>query len=390
MANKGVDIPIWPGSGSAINGNTPLALYDTDASYQTDGPNVAIFVAQKLGYPLVDIELQDINIYACFEESIAEYGAQVNQFNIRDNMLDVKGFSSASNFTGKDITPSFGSTIRLSKRYGTESEEGGNVTFKTGSIMLAASQQDYDLQALWGDVEESGNRIEIRRVFNEASPAISRFFDPYVGSGAGSQGMLDGFGWGNYSPGVSFLLMPTYADVLRIQAIEFNDQIRKSAYSFQLRNNRVKIFPVPAKAQKLHFEYILTRDKDNPLKDTDWAASGSAVISDYSNIPYDNVPYRNINSVGKQWIRKYTLASAKELLGIVRGKYNSIPIPNADVSLDGETLRSEATTEKERLITELRENLEATSRRSQLEKQREETENIQNTIARIPLKIYIG
>ena len=103
MANKGVDIPIWPGSGSAINGNTPLALYDTDASYQTDGPNVAIFVAQKLGYPLVDIELQDINIYACFEESIAEYGAQVNQFNIRDNMLDVKGFSSASNFTGKDI-----------------------------------------------------------------------------------------------------------------------------------------------------------------------------------------------------------------------------------------------------------------------------------------------
>jgi hypothetical protein len=256
--------------------------------------------------------------------------------------------------------------------------------------MLAASQQDYDLQALWGDVEENGNRIEIRRVFNEASPAISRFFDPYVGSGAGSQGMLDGFGWGNYSPGVSFLLMPTYADVLRIQAIEFNDQIRKSAYSFQLRNNRVKIFPVPAQAQKLHFEYILTRDKDNPLKDTDWAASGSAVISDYSNIPYDNIPYRNINSVGKQWIRKYTLASAKELLGIVRGKYNSIPIPNADVSLDGETLRSEATTEKERLITELRENLEATSRRSQLEKQREETENIQNTIARIPLKIYIG
>jgi len=390
MANKGVDIPIWPGSGSFFPGDTPFGLYDNDSVFQGDADNVAVFVAQKLGYPLVDIELQAINMYACFEEAVAEYGAQVNQFNIRDNMLDVKGYSTGSSFTGKDVTPSFGSTVRLSKKYGTESEEGGDIDFKTGSIMMSGSQQNYDLQALWGNVSESGNRIEVRRVFHEATPAISRFFDPYVGSGAGTQGMLEGFGWGNYSPGVSFLLMPTYADVLRIQAIEFNDQIRKSAFSFQLRNNKLKIFPVPTGGGKLHFEYIVTRDKDNPLRDNDWATSGSAVISDYSNIPYDNIPYKDINSVGRQWIRKYTLASAKELLGIVRGKYNSIPIPNADISLDGETLRSEATMEKERLITELRENLEATSRRSQLEKQREETENLQQSIARVPLKIYIG
>ena len=390
MANKGIDIPILPGSGSAISGNTPLALFDGDATYQTDGPNVAKFVARRLGYPIVDIELQDANIYACFEESVAEYGAQVNQFNIRDNMLDVKGYTSASNFTGKDITPSFGSQIRLSKKYGTEGEEGGNVEFKSGSIMSSSSQQDYDLQALWGNVSESGNQIEVRRIFNDATPAISRFFDPYVGSGAGSQGMLDGFGWGNYSPGISFLLMPTYADVLRIQAIEFNDQIRKSAYSFQLRNNKLKIFPLPTAGSKLYFEYIVTREKDNPIRDNDWATSGSAVISDYSNIPYDDIPYRDINSVGKQWIRKYTLALSKELLGIVRGKYASIPIPNADVSLDGETLRSEATAEKESLTTELRENLEITSRRSQLEKQREEAENLQQSMQRIPLKIYVG
>jgi len=390
MAYKGVDIPIWPGSGSSISGNTPLALFDSDSIFQTDGPNVAIFVARKLGYPLVDIELQAPNIYACFEESVAEYGAQVNQFNIRDNMLDVKGYTSASNFTGKDITPSFGSQIRLSKKYGTETEVGGNVTFKSGSISLSSNQQDYDLQALWGNVSESGNKIEVRRIFNEATPAISRFFDPYVGSGMGSQGMLDGFGWGNYSPGISFLLMPTYADILRIQAIEFNDQVRKSAYSFQLRNNNLKIFPIPTTAATLHFEYIVTREKDNPLRDNDWATSGSAVISDYSNIPYDDIPYRNINSVGKQWIRKYTLALSKELLGIVRGKYASIPIPNADVSLDGETLRSEASTEKESLTSELRENLEATSRRSQLEKQREEAENLQQSIQKVPLRIYIG
>ena len=185
--------------------------------------------------------------------------------------------------------------------------------------------------------------------------------------------------------------MPVYADVLRIQAIEFNDQIRKSAFSFQLRDNELKIFPRPQGTSTLWFEYYVKKDRDNPLRSNQHSDNiGSGVISDYSNVPLSNLTYKEINSVGKQWIWKYAAALAKELLGAVRSKYGSIPIPNSEVTLDGSTLKSEAATEKEYLITQLRETLEATSRQRQLEMKREESENLQQSLNRVPLKIYIG
>ena len=388
-----LDIAIWPGSGSFFPGDTPFGLYDTDTVFQNDADKVAEFSAKKLGYPITDFEMQANQFFACFEESVTEYSAQVNQFRIRETMLDVKGFSTGSSFTGKEITPTLGPQISIAENYGTEAGSGGNVAYKSGSVTLVANQQDYDLQTLWADDNEDGNRIVVTKVHYEATPAITRFFDPYVGTGVGSQQMLDGFGWGNYSPGINFLLMPVFADALRIQAIEFNDQIRKSAYSFMLRDNELKIFPRPGSGdggEKVWFEYYVESDRNNPLRTTDNGSAGGGVISDYSNVPLTNLTYKEINSVGKQWIWKYTAALAKELLGAVRSKYGTIPIPNSEVSLDGSTLKSEAATEKEQLITQLRETLEATSRQRQLEMKREESENLQQSLNRVPLKIYIG
>ena len=355
-----LDIQIWPGSGSisTVSGSTPFGLYDNDAVYVSESLKVADFCAKKLGYPITDIEMQDIQFYACFEEATTEYSAQVNQFRIRETMLDVKGYSTGSSFTGRNITPTLGPQIAIAENYGTEAGSGGNVAYKSGSIQLVENQQ--------------------------------RFFDPYVGSGMGSQQMLDGFGFGGMSPGINFLLMPVYADVLRMQQIEFNDQVRKSAFSFQLRNNELKLFPRPTGTGTLWFEYYVESDRNNPLRTTDHGADGRGVISDYSNVPLSNLTYTEINSVGKQWIWKYTAALAKELLGAVRSKYASIPIPNSEISLDGSTLKSEAASEKEYLLTQLRETLEATGRHKQLEMKREESENLQQTLNRVPLKIYIG
>ena len=388
-----LDIAIWPGSGSFFPGDTPFGLYDTDTIFQSDADKVAEFSAKKLGYPITDIEMQANQFFACFEESVTEYSAQVNQFRIRETMLDVKGFSTGSSFTGKEITPTLGPQISIAENYGTEVGSGGNVAYKSGSVSLVANQQDYNLQSLWASDNEDGKRIVVTKVHYEATPAITRFFDPYVGTGAGSQQMLDGFGWGNYSPGINFLLMPVFADALRIQAIEFNDQIRKSAFSFMLRNNELKIFPRPGEGdagEKVWFEYYVEADRNNPLRTNDNGSAGGGVISDYSNVPLTNLTYSEINSVGKQWIWKYAAALAKELLGAIRSKYGTIPIPNSEVSLDGATLKSEAATEKEQLITQLRETLEATSRQRQLEMKREESENLQQSLNRVPLKIYIG
>ena len=385
---------IWAGSSSFSSGNTPYGFYDTDTQFSGSGNHsvdkFADWSAKRLGYPIVEIELQDVQFYACYEEAITEYSAQVNQFNIRDNMLSLQGQETGSGSTKTDLThrkltPTIGRNIQLAEQYGSEAGVGGTVDFKSGSIEISSGSQVYDLDALWAQVSESGNSIEIRKVHYESSPAITRYFDPYAGTGDGSYNMLDSFGWGNNSPAVQFMMMPMYADLLKVQAIEFNDQIRKSAYSFELRNNKLRIFPNPTSTYTLHFDYIVKKDRDNTLQGT-----SDGVITDFSNAPFNNMTFANINEVGKQWIKKYGLALCKELLGTIRSKYASLPIPGAETTLDGDTLRTEASTEKEVLVTQLREMLEQMSRKALLEADKDEAEFLNEKLNKVPIPIFIG
>ncbi|MBC8421920.1 MAG: hypothetical protein H8E03_00710 [Pelagibacteraceae bacterium] len=382
---------IWPGSGSAVSGSTPFGKFDTQSQFQTDAPNFAKWAGRRLGYPIMDVELQDTSFYACFEEAVLEYSSQVNQFNIVDNLLQLKGQSTGSNLTHKNVTPTMGRTVAISKQYGQEATlpVGGNVDLKKGSISVVSGSQEYDLNALYAAVSESGKAIEVRRVYHGATPAIQRYFDPYATTGYGTQNLIEGFGFGSYSPAVSFTLMPIFEDLLRVQAIELNDEIRKSAYSFHIVNNKLRIFPDPSEDYTLWFDYFVVDDKNSGLVEG-VGISVTSSISDFSNVPYNNMNYNQINDVGKQWIRKYGLALSKEILGAIRSKYSSVPIPNSEVTMDGDALRGEAATEKELLITELRETLEQTSRRSLTEKDQEESEFLQQKLNKVPIPIYIG
>ena len=280
-----------------------------------------------------------------------------------------------------------GEQIFLSETYGSEAQVGGTVPVYKDKIKIQSGSQDYDLNSLLADPSGSG-AIEVKRVFYEASPAISRYFDPYAGTGQQTNNMLDAFGFGGSSPAITFVLQPIYADLLRVQAIEFNDQTRKSAYSFEIKNNNLRIFPPPTTSGSLWLEYSKVTERDNVLR-TRYSGS-TDTISDISNAPYNNMTYAQINDVGKQWVRKYGLALSKELLGMVRSKYGTIPIPNSDVTLDGETLRAEATAEKETLVEQLREMLDQTSNKALLEADRESSEHLQEKLKKVPYPIYIG
>jgi hypothetical protein len=378
---------IWQGSSSFASGQTPWGLYDSDSSFSSDADKFADWCARRLGYPIMSVELQSGSFYACFEESVTEYSAQVNQFNIKDNLLHLTGQTTGSNVTHKRVTPTMGRSVFLSKQYGTEAGVGGDVPYYSGSLSIHSGSQTYDIDKLFTDANV-GEAIEIKRIYYEANPAMQRFFDPYATTGYGTINMVEGFGFGNYSPAVSFTLMPLFDDLLRVQAIELNDSIRKSAYSFTLQNNKLRLFPDPEENQTLWFEYVKVSERDNPLI-TEYSGSAD-VVSDYSNVPYDNMEYQFINDVGKQWIRKYGLALTKELLGIVRSKYGTIPIPNSETTLDGDTLRSEASAEKDSLITQLREILEQTSRKALLEADKDESEFLQEKLNKVPYPIYIG
>jgi len=382
---------IWQGSSSFASGQTPYGFYDADSEFSGSGNHsvdrFADWAGRRLGYPIVDIEMQSGSFYACFEEAITEYSSQVNQFNIRDNLLHLQGQSTGSNLSGKRVTPTLGRTVFLSQQYGTEAGVGGYVDWKKGSINVTKDVQEYDLNVLYAAVSESG-AIEIKRIYHEAPASANKYYDPYSTTGYGTANFVEGFGFGQFSPAVSFVLMPVFEDLLRMQAIEFNDEFRKSAYSFSIINNKLKLFPIPTTDTRVWFDYVLTADRDNSLAMP--SGSDANPISDYSNVPYDNIEYRYINHVGKQWIRKYGLALSKELLGNIRSKFSSIPIPNSEMNLDGETLRTEAATEKEALLVELRETLEQTSRKVMMEADSEESLRLQEKLNKVPLNIYIG
>jgi len=384
------NIDIWNGVAGAISGSTPFGFYDSDTTFQADGPKVARFCTTRLGWPIVDVELQSGSIYACFEEAITTYGNEVYLWKIRENYLGLEGGSTGSALNNQLINQgNIGSIIRMAENYGAEVGTGGNINWYTGSIGLIPGVQDYDLKP-WAIASASldpSDNIEVKRVFFQGPPAIVRFFDPYAGTGMGSQAMLESFGFGGFSPGINFMLMPLYFDIEKIQAIELNDQVRKSAYSFELVNNVLRVFPIPRDSGRLRFEYIKKSERNNPINSN---TSGSGLITNVSNVPYNNPTYAFINAVGRQWIYEYTLALVKEQLAYVRGKFSSIPIPNAETTLNQGDLLTDARAEKLDLLTQLRGALEATSRTSQLKSRNEEVDAMKNVLLQVPTLIYIG
>mgnify|MGYP003967658575 FL=1 len=379
-------IPIWPGSSSFSSGSTPFGFYDSDLEFQQDSDKVANFCARRLGYPIVDVELQDLNFYTAFEEAITTYGNELYAYQVRENFLSLEGASNTVDVKNTLLTPTLNRIIDFSQQYGVEAGVGGNVDWYDGLVGLSASVQDYDLNAWAIEQGYDSGDIEIKRVFYESPPAIVRYFDPYAGTGTDLQGLLSTFGFGSYSPGINFLMMPISYDLQKLQAIDFNDQIRKSNYSFEIRNNKLKIFPIPKlTGGALKIQYILKSER---------AASafqdGANKITDVSNVPYTNPVYSKINSVGRSWMFEYTLSLVKEMLGYVRGKYGAVPIPGDTVTLNQNDLLSAATAEKTALIERLRTYFDETSREKLLESRTKETEFRKQELNEVPFTIYIS
>lgn len=389
MPNYSPNIEIWAGSGSFFPLTfTPFGFYDNDPEFQCDAEAVAKWAALRLGFPVMDVELNEVNFYSAFEEAINEYGAQLNYYQARDQLLNLQGQPTGSvNLSQKFIPQTLRGIFKLAKAYGTEVGAGGTQTYYTGSVTLFKNKQIYDLTR--DAVIETGSfatdQFVIRRIYHENTPALSRLLDPTLGSGFGSQEMMSQFGWSSYSVPGNYLLMPLYHDVLRMQAVEFNDLIRKSGYTFQLTGNRLRIFPIPTDTVKLWFTYTLDKDGSPAFNSDDL----SGKISDISNIPYQNITYKFINEIGKQWIRRYTLALVTETLGYIRNKLASIPIPDGEVTLNGAELVSAGKEKQDALLTELKETLESMSFQAQLERKTAVAENLQNQLKYVPLKIYI-
>lgn len=387
------DIPVYDGTSQFFPGDTPFGFYDYQYDFQTDADSVVVFVTRRLGWPIEVVELQPIQIYTAFEEAVTVYGNEVYQFQVQENMLSMEGNPTGSGpFNQLLMTPSLGGAVRIAENYGEEAGVGGNVTYYSGSFPTVAGVQSYDLN-LWAQQSASigpNDYIEVKRVFFEAPPASMRYFDPYVGIGYSYEGLLNSFGFGAYSPAITFLLMPLFFDLQRIQAIKLNDQIRRAQFSFEMQNNQLKLFPIPLTKYNVWIEYVKGSERDSVIGGRN--ASGSAatnLITNPSNVPYINPNYNYINSIGRMWIYQYTLALCREILGYVRGKYSTVPIPGSEVTLNQQDLLTDARATKEALLVQLRDMLEKTGRQAQLEKLAANSDNLNKTLNDVPMGLYI-
>ena len=489
-----MNIPIYDGCPIWDPKAVPFGFYNDQVEFQVDAVKVAKFCAARLGYPLVDVELQSGSFFTAFEEAITIYGNELYAYTIRDNQLSLEGATTGSNLNQALITPSFEPIVRLTEQYGAEAGSGGNVPYYSGSFELTSSIQDYSFTQFLSGSSLTGSEynlgLEVKRVFyQEPVPASARLLSPYGGFGFGGAMAAGITGLGGFGGGMGFLMMPLNYDMQVIQSIEMNEMVRRNNYSFEIRNDKLRLFPIPgaygatglssdliigddlplttvttttatleaglpllavsgsgatgivksdgvnitevevsnigsgyvvgdvitisqsdlltagftdvsgdivitlalsnisqvATAGRVWFEYILRNERvETSIQQM------PTQVTNVSNSPYTNPNYDYINSVGRQWIFEYALALSKEMLGYVRGKYSSIPIPNAEVNLNQGDLLSAATAEKTALIERLRAYFDETSRQSLLARRAEEAESKMVELQQVPYTIYIA
>jgi len=382
---------IYTGTPGPISGSTPFGFYDNDPQFQIDGPKVANFCALKLGYPVMDVELQDLNLYSAFEEAVSVYAEELYQSKIKDNYLTLEGSSTGSLLNNIVVSPNLNNVINISTTYGAIAGVGGYTNWQTGSIELEHNVQLYDLQD-WAISKgmASTDKIVIQRVMYTTPPAQNQYYDPYIGGSLNYQGAMENFGWASYSPGLSYMLFPVYWDAQRIQEIEMSNYVRRAHATFEIIGSKLRIMPVPeGEGHKLWIQYTYLSSMMNLLTNSPYG-SNTDLIANPSLAPYGNITYLQINQPGKQWIREYAAALAMEMLGNVRGKYTQVPVPGAEVTLNGSDLVARAQTIMQALREKLRTDFDDMTRKAQLERKQSENQSLNDTLTNIPLMVYIG
>ena len=389
---------IYDGNPGPISGSTPFGFYDNDTEYQNDGPKVANYCARKLGYPVLDVELQDLNIYACFEEAVSIYAEELYQLKIKDNYLTLEGQPTSSLLNNTVVSPNLTNLVNIAETYGQVAGVGGFVDWKSGSIELSAGDQNYDVYQWAVDTQgmNPNDRIIIQRVFFQAPPANYFYgyggYYPQLGGAGAWPGDWGGYGAGGmYGSGAnSVTIYPVSWDIERIQEIEMANTVRLQAWSVELIGTNLRVFPIPTTAGgRVMVQYAFQSDLMSLTENSPYGAN-QGLVANASMAPYGLITYSDINQPGKQWTKEYTAALTSELLGLVRGKYQQVAVPGAEVTLNFADLISRGQTMQKELREKLRLDLEDMSRKAQLERKQSENDSLNNTLVNIPIPIFIG
>jgi hypothetical protein len=382
-----------------VPGMTPFGIYDNDPQFQGDADKLVQFVRQKLGEPVMQVHMSSTQIYTAFEEATLEFSALMNSYQAKSNLTSFLGAPTGTLQGSEQKYPPKNLQFELqqSDGFGAEAFVNSGQPAFSASIMLNVGQQAYDLQALLtaalsaAGLQTSGTmpRIRVRELFHRSPLQAYRFF----GTTSGLNYLNNQFRFESFTPETLFYLLPIWEDVLRGMQFKTSNTVRRSNYSFDLHNNVLRLFPAPSSQMPLWMTFTVDANPTEPggyLGVSGASAPNYSGVSNISNIPYGNIPYSNINSISKHWIRRMTLALAKEIEGQIRSKFSTVPIPNGDLTLNGAELIADARAEAEALRGELRDILEATTYQKLMESEAQMAQNQLDVWKNVPTMIYIG
>ena len=371
---------------------TPFGTFDSNSNFQTDADSMITFVKRKLGDDILSVELTNKQIWMCFEESVFEYGKYVNEYMTKSQLGNMMGSATGSLSGSENKLPrqTLEFLMRMAEPYASHAGVGGSHNIVSGSIVLTGSQQDYDLYtdlkaangtALF-DNQDSGQKTKLRifEVYHFSPQAAYRFFD----TTSAINYLNNEFSFESFTPETVFYVLPVFEDVLRQQQMDTSNRVRRSHHSYEIVGTKLRIFPKPSAdrdGQKLWVRVGYAMDGLNPAYQDDSIYG----VTGPHNLPYGNLDYSKINSMGLQWVRQYTLALCKEVLGHVRGKFGSIPIPGGDLSLNAGDLTSQGQSEKEKLKGDLKEMLDSLTYDKLLETQANEAETMTRILKLVPI-----
>jgi len=396
----------------AASATFPFSVYTSDQYFLSGAADQVAYTYNKLGGDVLDIELTKEQVFSAYQEAVLEYSYLLNIHQAKNSLSDYLGATTGSfdeegqiqsgdDLDGKDISlklpkPRFLYARRVGRGYTAEAGFDGETPIYSASFDISNGKQDYDLQQIisssatdgkFGSTNPVGDkRVNITRVFYKTPHAMWRFFGYYGGLNVvGNLAM-----YGQYTDDSTFQLIPVWQN--KAQAMAFEDAIytRNSQYSYEIKNNKLRIFPQPPSdyPKKMWVEFFV--DSSTPWEDDSGAESGLEGINNINTLPFENIPYQKINSIGKQWIRRFTLALCKEILGNLRSKFATIPIPGASVTLNGAGLLSQAAAEQEKLREELKTIFDELTYAKLSAKDAELGEAINKIQQKMPHLIYTG
>jgi len=383
---------------STIN-PTPFSFFDSDTSFQTEADAMVTFVKRKMGDDVLSVELTKKEIWACFEESCCEYSRLIHETKISSELTNVLGLpTGSSDLTNKYARRTVEYLLRMAEPYATEAFVGGSTNGTLGYINLVQGQQDYNI---YSDVKDNSTGIGVYEMMPSGSKGKLKVVEIFHFEPLAAQQFLlnasnitnflaTNFNYESYVNSTVFYVLPVFEDVLRRGMLETAFRVRRSNYSYEVLGGNLRIFPIPSTDLQLGRLYIKLMPPQNPLNPTAYTDDSIYGISGPQNMPLGNIPFSSINQPGRQWIRQYTLALCRELLGLIRSKFQTVPIPNADLTLNGESLVTQGREDKEKLTTQMKEFLANLTHTKMLENDALAAENLNKQLKYIPMPLGKG